>query len=552
MKNNFLKPFLLVLILLAINLLAFWFPFRWDLTEEKRYSLSDATKSMLENLPDEVIVKIYLEGDELPGGFDRLKRAIAETLEEFKTYGGKNIVYRFIDPNAISDTKERETLLKELIEKGMQPTNVMDNKNGHKTETMVFPYATVWHNNKETTVLLLKNNQSLSAQEKLNQSYESLEYELATAIRKVVLTDRKKIGLLTEFTKLQPDNFAGMITALQENYNLYIVDAKTSVTFDGLDALVIPKPDVPVDDSTKLKIDLFIANGGKALFFVDGLKIDSIGLQGTYAQPLDVNLDDLFFRYGVRINKNIVKDGASSALIPMVVGTTGDKPNIQPMPYRFFPMINNFGKSLITKNLDLVSTRFVASMDTILSPEIKKTPLLMTTPYTKILAAPALVTYNEARTETNQDDYKAGVQTIAYLLEGSFKSLYKNRLLPTDKRLALYPQKSVASKLIICSDGDMIVNEVNQKTGNPIPLGFDKMTQHVFGNKDFILNAVDYLIDENGVITARGKEVKLRPLDTLKIRDERSFWQWFNVLVPSLVVVVLGSLRFWFWKRKYA
>lgn len=539
-------------LVVLINLLSNNFFLRWDLTEENRYSVSEATKSMLANLDDEVYVKVYLAGNELPGGFERLKRAVAETMDEFKTYGGKHINYRFIDPNAITDTKERDELFKELISRGMQPTNIVDNEAGKRIENIIFPYATLNYQNTETDVLLLKNNQSLSAQEKLNQSYENIEYELATAIRKLTLKEKKKIGLLTEFTKLEPINFAGLINSLQEYYELYILDTKASVTFKGLDAIILPKPDVPVDDSTKVKIDQFIVSGGKALFFVDGLQIDAIGNEGTYAQPLNTNIDDLLFRYGIRINKDLVKDGASMALVPMVVGNEGDKPNIQPVPYRFFPLINNFGNSLITKNLDMVYSRFPSSVDTVRSVNIHKTPLLMTTSYTKTLQAPALVTYNEARSETDTKEYTEGIKTLAYLLEGKFQSLYRNQLLPTDERSTYYPKEATESKIIVCSDGDLIVNEISPKDGKPLPLGFDKMTQHTFGNKDFVLNAVDYLLDENGVITARSKEVKLRPLDAIKARDERSFWQFFNLLAPLAVVLVIGGIRFWWWKNTYA
>lgn len=538
-------------LLIVVNVLSAYVFVRADLTEERRYSVSNATENLLSNLEGEVFIKVYLDGADLPGGFERLKRAVAETLEEFKTYGGGNINYRFIDPNAISDTAERDELMNALVEKGMQPTNVVDTKNGRRVESLIFPYATVQYKDKETDVLLLKNNQSQTAQEKLNQSYENVEYELATAIRKLTITEKKRVGLLTEFTKLPPANFAGLITELQSYYDLFILDAKASVTFEGLDAIILPKPDYPVDDSTKLKLDQFIVSGGKALFFVDGLQIDSIGLEGTYAQPLNSNIEDLLFKYGVRINKNMVKDGASAAVVPMVVGNMGDKPNVQPIPYRFFPLINNFGNSLITKNLDLVMTKFVSSIDTVQSPGIKKTPLLMTTPYTRVLNAPVLVTFNEARTETEADTYQAGVQTIGYLLEGTFSSLYKNRLLPTDERLKFYPENPRPSKIIVCADGDLIANEINRKTGNPMPLGYDKVSQHTFGNMDFVMNAVDYLIDDNGVITARSKEVKLRPLDTIKTRAERLFWQGLNIGLPLAFLAVFGAITFLVRKQKF-
>jgi gliding-associated putative ABC transporter substrate-binding component GldG len=555
MKKKFVVALLIIGGIVLLNIAASFVFFRLDLTEEKRYSLSDATQSLLENLSNvdstDVFVKVYLDGEELPGGFERLKRAVTETLEEFKVYGGTNINYKFINPNAETDKKKREEFYVELTKKGMNPTRVVDTKNGRQIENIIFPYALVSAGGYEVPVLLLKGTQGKTAEEKLNQSNENVEYELATAIRKLTLKERKKIGLLVEFTKLKPLNFSDLIASLQERYDLFFIDAKSSPSFHGLDALILPKPDFPVDDSTKYKIDQFVMGGGSTLFFVDGLKVDSVSLEGNFAQPLELNLTDLFFKYGVRINSNIIKDGASCAVIPLVVGDLGDKPNIQPVPYRYFPLINNFGKSLITNNLDLIFSRYVASIDTVRADGVSKTPLLMTSPYTKVLNAPAFVTFNDAQTDTEQAEYQGGVKTIAYLLEGKFQSLYKNRLLPNDPNFADFKAESKPTKIIICSDGDLIVNEFSQKTGNPLPLGYDKTTQHTFGNKDFVMNSIDYLIDEDGVIQAKGKEVKLRPLDKLRTRDERTFWQILNIGLPVALVLLFGFILQWTRRRKY-
>lgn len=536
---------------IVINLLSAWFFFRVDLTEEKRYSISRSTKDILNNIDNQVVVKVYLDGKDLPGGFERLKRAIDQTLEEFKNYAGKQIDYQFIDLNSYGEGAERDKIFNELLSKGMQPTTIFDKKDGRKTENLIFPYATVWYDNKESVVLLLKGNQSADAQSKLNQSYENVEFELASAIRKLTLKERKKVGLLSEFTKLKPVNFAGTINALQEYYDLFFIDSKASPTFEGLDALIVPKPDMPFDDSTKFKIDQFIMYGGKALFFVDGLHVDSIGLEGTFAQPLDVNLDDLFFRYGVRLNKNIVKDGLNCAVIPLVVGNTGNTPNIQPVPYRYFPLINNFGKNLITRNLDMVYAKFTADIDTVGEKQIRKTPLLMTSPYTKILNAPALITYNEARTETEQKEYRGGVKTIAYLLEGKFTSLYKNRMMQSKALAMPFKGEGEETKIIVCSDGDIIVNDIDGKTGDPMALGYDKFSRHTFGNKDFLMNSVSYLIENEGIILARQKEIKIRLLDTLKIRDQRTKWQMINMILPVALLLIFGFFRAYLWRKKY-
>lgn len=542
LKNNII----LILSIIALNIVGFWVYFRADLTADKRYSISESSKNLLKNLNDEVVIKVYLDGDGLPGGFERLKRAVKETLVEFKYFGKDNIDYQFINPYDGSE-EERNTLFKQLVEKGMQPTNIFAKEDGKKVENLVFPYATIWYQNKEVPVLLLKANLAQDSQTKLNQSYENVEYELATAIHKLTNTKKKKVGLLSEFTNLQPINFAGLINTLQEYYDLYIIDSKKSPSFAGLDALIVPKPDKPVDDSTKAKIDQYIMNGGRVLFFVDGLKVDSVGLEGSFAQPLDVNLDDMLFKYGVRINKNIVKDGLNAAIIPMVVGNMGDKPNIQPMPYRYFPLINNFSSSLITKNIDMVYTKFTASIDPVNGNDgLKKTPLLLTSQYTKVLNAPALITYNEARTDTDETEYLGGVKTVAYLIEGTFKSILQKSFTNSEIKTT-----SVPTKILVCSDGDIIVNEIDRKTGNPYPMGFDRFSQHQYGNQDFVINTLNYLLDEQGLLTAKSKSVGLRPLDKLKVNNQKTKWQLINIVLPLILLLIFGFLRFYYVKNKY-
>jgi gliding-associated putative ABC transporter substrate-binding component GldG len=542
LKNNII----LILSIIALNIVGFWVYFRADLTADKRYSISESSKNLLKNLNDEVVIKVYLDGDGLPGGFERLKRAVKETLVEFKYFGKDNIDYQFINPYDGSE-EERNTLFKQLVEKGMQPTNIFAKEDGKKVENLVFPYATIWYQNKEVPVLLLKANLAQDSQTKLNQSYENVEYELATAIHKLTNTKKKKVGLLSEFTNLQPINFAGLINTLQEYYDLYIIDSKKSPSFAGLDALIVPKPDKPVDDSTKAKIDQYIMNGGRVLFFVDGLKVDSVGLEGSFAQPLDVNLDDMLFKYGVRINKNIVKDGLNAAIIPMVVGNMGDKPNIQPMPYRYFPLINNFSSSLITKNIDMVYTKFTASIDPVNGNDgLKKTPLLLTSQYTKVLNAPALITYNEARTDTDETEYQGGVKTVAYLIEGTFNSILQKSFTNSEIKTT-----SVPTKILVCSDGDIIVNEIDRKTGNPYPMGFDRFSQHQYGNQDFVINTLNYLLDEQGLLTAKSKSVGLRPLDKLKVNNQKTKWQLINIVLPLILLLIFGFLRFYYVKNKY-
>jgi ABC-2 type transport system permease protein len=318
-----------------------------------------------------------------------------------------------------------------------------------------------------------------------------------------------------------------------------------------LDALVVLKPDSAFSEDEKYKLDQYVVSGGRALFFVDGAKVDSVSLEGTYAQPLDLNLSDLFFRWGARINYNLVKD-LNCARILMNVGNMGEKPQIQPVDWRFFPILNNFGKHPITRNVDAVYTRFLSSLDTVGGAGgIQKTPLLMTSQYTQSVNTPALVGYNEARKQPDPREYSGGIKLAAALFEGTFTSLFQNRILPGDPRSSTFVSSGKPGKVLICADGDVIVNDYDYKRNTPLPLGFDRVLNKTFGNKDFVMHALDYMTDSNGLITSRNKEVAIRGLDKVKVQENRKFWQGLNLLLPLALIALLGALRYYLRLRKY-
>lgn len=553
MKNKIIQILLVVGAIIGLNVLANQFFFRVDLTEEKRFTINEATKNLLKNLDDEVYVKVYLTGKSIPSGFKRLENAVRETLDEFQIYGGTNIKYAFIDLNSeYKDEKTRNEKIVELAQKGIPPTNVMANEDGKKTQSLVVPGAVITYKDKEIATLLLKGNKMASPQEVLNQSYEGVEYQLASAIKTLTASQKKKIGIFVNYSKLPAVNQLDLIGALKKNYELYPVDLRQSPTLDGLDGILVMKPDQPFNDDDKYKIDQFIINGGKALFFMDAVKVDSVAREGSVAQVQSVGLEDLLFKYGVRLNPNLIKDAQMCAAIPLDVGNFGNKANIQLVPWQYYPLINTFGKSPIVKNLDAVYTKYVGSLDTVRANGITKTPLLMTSQYTQLLKAPAIMSYNFANKELDASQYKAGVQTVGLLLEGNFESLFKNRILPNDPRAATFKPSGKASKIIVCSDGDIPVNDFDRKQNTPLPLGFDKYSGNTFANKDFVLNAVDYLLDDNGVITARNKEITLRPLDKVALQDDREYWQAINLVVPIVVLVLAGLLKSFLRKKRYA
>jgi ABC-2 type transport system permease protein len=553
MKNKLIQILLVVAAVIGLNVLANRFFFRIDLTEEKRFTINDATKNLLQNLDDEVYVKVYLTGKGIPAGFKRLENAVRETLDEFQIYGGTKIKYAFIDLNAeIKDEKTRNEKIIELAKKGIQPTNVTAKEDGRRTQILVIPGAVITYKDKEIATLLLKGNKTASPQEILNQSYEGVEYQLASAIKTITASQKKKIGIFVNYSRLPAVNQLDLIGALKKNYELYPVDLRQSPTLDGLDAVLVMKPDQIFNDDDKYKIDQFIINGGKALFFIDAVKVDSVAREGNMAQVQSVGLEDLLFKYGVRLNPTLIKDAQMCAKIPLDVGNFGNKANIQLVPWQYYPLINTFGKSPIVKNLDAIFTKYVGTLDTVRANGIIKTPLLMTSQYTQILNAPAIMSYNFANKEMDANQYKAGVQMVGVLLEGKFESLFKNRILPSDPRVATFKSEGKASKIVICSDGDIPVNDFDKKQNTPLPLGFDKYSGNTYANKDFVLNAIDYLLDDNGVISARNKEIVLRPLDKVALQDEREYWQGINLIIPIVVLILAGLLKGYLRKRRYA
>ena len=542
-----------VAIILILNYLLSGFFFRIDLTEDKRYSVSQATKNLLSGLKDEVFVTVYLSGDDLPAGFNRLKNSVKEQLDEFRNYSDGKLDYTFVDPSSIVEKQKKEKFLKDLQAKGILPVNLFEKKNGGQVERTIFPYALVNYNGKEMPVLLLQNTKFLSAEEKLNQSVENVEYELVNSLRKLSIKNKKRIGITYGHGEPADIQLDGLIKNLQDFYLVYRVDISKVNAFDlrkNLDALMIIKPDTIFNEVDKYKIDQFIVGGGNALFFIDPLKINEISQSGTMAIPYNLDLNDLFFRYGVRLNNNAVKD-LTAARIPMVVGNIGNKPQAQLMPWRYFPIINTFGKHALVKNTDALYGKFMSSIDTVKSPGIKKTILFSSSPYSKTVSAPVMIAYDDARRDPDPKTYNKGSMALAYLLEGKFRSLYANRITGIDKRFKSFKEYSENSKIIICGDGDLPINNVD-KSGHAMPLGYDPFSRQTFGNNDFIIHAIDYMLDNNGILSARDKKIVLRPLDKTIIKEQRLKWQLINMLAPVLVLILFGLARAVWWKKKYA
>ena len=377
--------------LFILNFVAQRFFFRLDLTEEKRYTMSPATKQLLSDLKQPVTVTVYLTGD-FPPAFRRLEQAVRETLTEMQVYGGSNLNFIFIDPSAAGTEAGRNQFYQTLLKKGLKPTNLGANENGKRVEKIIFPWAVVQAGAQSRNVLLLRGSQVASAEERLNQSMEGLEYELASTIRQVAPTGgRRRLGVVTGHGELGNAEMADILSAWSQNYDVFRVNLSQVKDLRGnLDAVVVAKPTGSYLEVEKFRLDQFITHGGRAMFFVDALRVDldSVSRNGAaLATPYNLNLDDLFFRYGLRLNPNLLLD-LNSGQIPLVTGVTGNKPKIEPLPWQLYPLINRFSPNPITRNLDAVYLKFVGNIDTVKAAGIRKTQLMTTSRYTRRLPSP--------------------------------------------------------------------------------------------------------------------------------------------------------------------
>ena len=541
-----------IALIILLNIIGAHYFFRLDLTEEKRYSIKTPTKDLLKNLEDVVYVEVFLEG-ELNPAFKRLRNSIEETLTEFQIYSDHKIQFTFTDPSAAMSQKSRNEFMTGLASKGIQALPVIESKDGERSEKIIFPGALISSAGFEAGVMLFKGNRTLGSQEVLNQSIEGIEFELANAIYKLSNTNRKRVGMVKGHGELDSLDIASFNNALFDQYEVFNVSINSKHTIENYDALVIAKPRFGFTESEKYKLDQYLMNGGKLLFLLDRLDavMDSASRENYFAFPYDLRLDDQLFKYGVRINSDLVQDRNASKY-PIVTSVVNNRPQIMQMDWLFFPVINQYADHPITRNLDATLTKFISSIDTVKATGIRKTPLLFSSDYSRKVVAPVKISVNDLRKNVNPETFYDGKIPVAYLLEGEFASLYKNRFIPDGMDANAFKEKSKATKIIVLADGDVVRNDVNPRNGQPQQLGFDPLTQYTFANEDLLRNMITYLTDENGLIKARNKEVMIRPLDKEKIRNNRVYWQSINLILPLLVVAVFGLLITYSRKRKYS
>ncbi len=554
-----LQLLIMLAILVVINILASYTYHRFDLTKERRFTLSDATKSLLGELEDVVFVKVYLEGD-FPAGFKRLSNSSREMLNEFKAIGSHRIEYEFIDPFEDANDQQKKEIYEQLVKKGLQPTNLKVRGDKEYSEKIIFPGAIFRYRDRELPVHLLQNQVGQSPHEALNASVAMLEYKFAKAIKSITRLDKPKLAFLEGHGELTETEIADVARTLSEFYQMIRLDLTDELFIpQDYDAIVIAKPRFRFSEPDKYKIDQYIMYGGKVLWLIDPLQAEMDSLQGKnefFAQPYDLKLDDMLFKYGVRINPSLVQDVYCNP-VPLVIGYQGDIPQTELYPWYFFPILNGTDNHAIVKNLDGIATEFAGSLDTVGAKNISKRILLQTSRYSRHLFSPVRVNLGLARAKPEPEQFNIPFQNVAVLLEGSFSSVFKNRLAP--KTLAMidtvqqlkFREQGEVTKMIVVADGDVIKNDINAD-GMVFPLGYYRFTDQTFANKDFIVNALEFLIDDARLIETRSKEVKLRMLDRAAIRSSKVKWQLINVLLPVILILVFGLTYKFVRKKKYA
>lgn len=555
-SKSYIQLVIALSILLLVNYLSNYIFERFDLTAEKRYSISTASKDLLTELDDIVFLKVYLDGD-LPADMRRLRDATKEMLDEFRAYAGDNIQYEFIDPSESADEKERVEIYKTLSKQGLQYSNIQYQEGDKLSEKIIFPGAIVSFKGREKPLQLLKSQIGAAPEIMLNNSVQQLEYELISCIKKLQQGTKLNVAFLEGQGEYSKEEVIDISQTLEEMYNIQRVRIDSQLNaLQQVNALIIAGPDSVFSEKDKFILDQYIMKGGKVLWLVENTlaSMDSVKSTGTsMGLPKSLNLEDQLFKYGVRINSDFVLD-LQSLPIPIVTGYIGNQPKQEFFPWYFFPMMMNTSKHPIVNNIDAVTGEFVSSIDTIGRKGVKKTILLTSSPYSKIFPAPARISLNMLRQKYDERQFNKGQIPTAVLLEGEFESVFANRvatIIQENKEIG-FKEVSTPTKMIVVADADIIRNKINPTSGQVYALGYDRYTKRQYGNKEFILNCVNYLLSDNDLIESRSKEFKIRLLDTKRVDKERFKWQVLNTALPIFSILALGLLLFGIRKRKFA
>lgn len=558
-KSHILQLVLGLVIIIFLNVIGYFFFARIDLTQEKRYTLSESSKKLMSNLEDIVFIRCYLEGD-IPSEYKKLRNETKEMLDQFRAYN-PDIEYEFVDPNGFENAKDKNEFYQRLFEKGFSPLLTTSTNNNSQVQQYIFPYLEITYKGRTTIVPLISSKNGFSSDGIVNASIENLEYNLYTAIRSVATQQRGKVAFLYGHGEWQVENIWDFISSLNEYYTVDSIsineklNALTERIYDSVnpnlvkiknkfDCLVIAKPTSIFSYKDLYLIDQYIMHGGKVLWLVDPLLVSMDSLQtqaNTFAISNFTGVDDILFRYGVKLNTNLVTD-MQCAKIPIVTGQyQNNTPQMTYYPWNFFPEISPNSNHIISDKISPVKMEFASSIDTTNSPA-KKTVLLSSSNRTRVLNSPVNVSLQMLKQKQDASLFNSGAKDVAILLEGEFSSAFKNRLTPEmelNSQMA-YKDFSDTTAMIVIADGDVVRNDF--MNGQLLPLGYDKYTRKMYGNKEFLVNCVNYLCGDEDLIPLRSREVIMRNLDLAKVEREKTAWQIVNVALPIVVIVLFGVL----------
>lgn len=552
-KQTWISFGILFIGIILVNLYSHFNFKRFDLTQDQRYTLSPLTITVLESIDQPVFLDIFLDGN-FPGSFKRLQTETRQLLEEMKAINPQ-INFQFINP--LEDAENPEAVVEAFFEKGMKPINITLDDRGKQTQEMVFPWGFAYAGEQSTKIPLLKNMMGASTEEKVNSSVQHLEYAILHALHTITTVKTKKIAVLKGNGQLADRYMGDFLRQVRENYfiapfTLDSVATSPQKTLDSLkryDLAIMAKPNEIFTDEEKLVLDQYVMSGGKMLWLMDQVTIDMDSLynetSSSLAFPKDLNLNDLFFKYGFRINPNLVKDIMATP-ISLATGSQGSATQYSQFAWMYSPMVYAEIKHPIVSNLDALKFEFTNPIDT-LKNDIKKTLLLQSSVYSRSVGTPVEVNLNMVSERPEKEDFLGGGKfPLAVHLEGNFNSSFQNRVLPFQP--TNFIKSSPTNQMIVISDGDVIKNQLD-KNGYPIELGFDKWTNQFYANKDFLLNSVNFLLDDSGMMEVRNKEVNLPLLDKDKVYENYTLVGIITLIVPLVLLIFLG-VGFVFIRRK--
>lgn len=555
-KNRLKSVGITIVLLLVLNTIGSFFFFRFDLTKDKRYTLSPTSLQIIEQVKNPLYIKVYMQG-ELPAEFKRLQLETRQMLEEFQGYNSK-IVFEFIDP--LEDEATSMDNIKELYRKGLTPINISVDDKGKQSQAMVFPWAIAVYDNKEVNIPLLKNIMGASTTDKVIGSVQHLEYSIADALNKITKEKQKKIAIIKGNGELHEAYIAKFLLQTKESYHIgpFTLDSVAKQPVNTLEALkkydlaIIAKPTEAFSESEKQVLDQYIVNGGKTIWLMEQVVAEMDSLYSPTGSAMafsrDLNLNDFFFKYGVRIYPDLIKDEQGSP-IKLATGEQGSATQFQEFNWKFAPQVYPQSKHPIVKNLGGIKFDFANAIDT-LKNGIKKTVLLQSSVYSKRIGTPTEINLNSVNEETTPADYlNKGSIPLAVLLEGNFHSMFENRVLAFDQ--TNFQASGKSGKMIVISDGDVIKNQLD-KNLLPVELGYDQRSGNLYDNKDFLMNCVNYLLDDTGLINIRSKDLDLPLLDKEKVYENYTYIQFLTIGLPIVILAAFGFLFTFLRKRKYS